>query len=152
MRDVGFLVWVVLLIVGVVGSMVSSLRKQAQQAQKTAPTQRPPQQPAVSSAPFAAAPVELPRELAPWLERMVQAQVRQPPPARPRPVQPKPLPPKPAPVAPPPIEHPHDFIGHPSARLRMTRDLFAGRNIVRAVIAAEVLGKPRALGDEYFPR
>jgi hypothetical protein len=43
-------------------------------------------------------------------------------------------------------------IGHGETP-RRPRRFFAGRRgIVQAVIAAEVLGKPRALGDEYFPR
>jgi hypothetical protein len=39
----------------------------------------------------------------------------------------------------------------PSEPRKAPRPLFADRReIVRAVIAAEVLGKPRALSDEYW--
>ncbi|MBV8529982.1 MAG: hypothetical protein JO104_01575 [Candidatus Eremiobacteraeota bacterium] len=108
MRDVGILVWVLFLIVGVVGSMVSSLRRAQQRALASAV-----QRPASSAAPPAPAP---PRRAAP---------------AAPRPLA----------VA---QEHPHP------GQLTTRRRLFANKpEIVRAVIAAEVLGKPRGLTDEY---
>jgi hypothetical protein len=108
MRDVGIIIWVALLIVGVVGSMVSSVRRQLQAAQAQQRPQRP--------------------EPAPG---------RQVPMPKPRP-DPK--------GAPQHVEVTHD------ARVPRRR-LFANKNdLVRAVIAAEVLGKPRAFGDEYSPR
>ena len=121
MRDVGILVWVAFLIVGIVGSMVSSLRKQAQQAQQAQQAPRPA---------VAVPPEWLPPESA----------------ARPQTVS------KPWPAAAMPApEAPHAETG---ARARHGRHrLFAGRQAwVRAVIAAEVLGKPRGLSDEYSPR
>jgi hypothetical protein len=139
MRDVGILVWVVLLIVGVIGSMISSLRRQAQ-GQLTQ-LQRPP----LAQGPR---PAPAPEQLPPWLEGML-AQIPAPATrvsARPAPPQPKPVPPAPAPA--PAVEHPHPQV-EPAARRRFFP---ARRDVVRAVIAAEVLGKPRGLSDEYFPR
>ena len=132
MRDLGTLVWVVLVFVGVVSSMISTIRKQAQ-------AQRPSRSQALSypgTVRYAAPPrpAAAPR-----------------PTAVPEPVPPPPVPPPPAPLAArleprPPI--------HPPEEARAKRvPLFAGRGrLVRAVIAAEVLGKPRGLRDEHFPR
>jgi hypothetical protein len=120
MRDVGLVVWVALLFIGVVGSMISSLRRQAQA--------RPQFRPHDVSPP-----------IAPSAQQRRQVIVRTAPPAPER----KPAP-VPAPVAPPAaaVEHIQP------ARLR--RRLFSDRReVVRAVIAAEVLGKPRGLSDEY---
>ncbi|HEY6327334.1 MAG TPA: hypothetical protein VIW73_12560 [Candidatus Cybelea sp.] len=112
MRDLGTLVWVVLVFVGVVSSMISTIRKQAQ---ARSPGRPPP--------PRAAAPQPIP-----------------PPPVPP----PKPPPARPQPV--PPL--------HPGEEPRAKRaPLFAGKGqLVRAVIGAEVLGKPRGLRDEHFVR
>jgi hypothetical protein len=129
-RDVGLVVWVALLFIGVVGSMISSLRRQAQprpQARGELPQRR-----------------EMPPvELAPQLRRVIVQAPASPAPQR------KP-PPVPGPAgAPPPIAAPppgHDVILRGARRRR----LFSHRgDIVRAVIAAEVLGKPRGLSDEY---
>ena len=122
MRDVGVLVWVTFLIVGVIGSMVSSLRK-SQTQRRSQPV--PPQ----------------------WVQRFTAA-VAPPaaPPARPAPAKPAPAPP-PKPAAASAPEHPL-----PWPERRAVRRLFAGKSdLVRAVIAAEVLGKPRGLSDEYLP-
>lgn len=136
MREIGIFIWVVLLIVGVVGSMISSVRKQTRlQAPPRAP--RPWQAPPQAIPPGAVPPA--------WLERM--AQMPAAPPAPPatsakalraprtsRPVESRP--------ASPPAE---------THRAPSRRRLFDGRpDLVRAVIAAEVLGKPRAFRDEYF--
>ncbi len=117
MRDLGTLVWVVLVFIGVVSSMVSTIRKQAQRPQ------RPPGRP------------QPPRHL----------------PSIPPPV---PLPqPAPAPKR-PPAARPEPLPLHPAEEPRARRaSPFAGKaQLVRAVIAAEVLGKPRGLRDEHFPR
>lgn len=138
MRDVGILIWVVLLIVGVVGSMISSLRRQTQvPVPRQAPQRRqaPPEQQAVSSIPT-------------WIDRLSVASAS---PVVPQPVpQPAPSVPKPRPVARVPaparavIQHPPS---HPVLSAR--RRLFGTkREIVRAVIASEVLGKPLAFRDE----
>jgi hypothetical protein len=124
MRDVGILVWVGLLVIGVIGSMVSSARRQAAGGAQAPRPQVPP-------APGAAAQQRLVAAL--------QARVVAPA-SVPRPPQARPAPPRPvsAPRAEPPAAPaPHSaFFG-------------TGPELVRAVIAAEVLGKPRGLYDEY---
>lgn len=131
MRDVGILVWVGLLIVGVVGSMVSSLRRQAQV--------RP-----------------MPAKLPEWA-RQIGATVPQavPPPAPPAAPGPRAAParaPSPKRTPPPPsVQEPaHHLLEEPHKRA--PRLFGSRRELVRAVIAAEVLGKPRAFSDEYFGR
>jgi hypothetical protein len=126
-RDVGILVWVGLLIIGVIGSMISSLRRQIQaqaEREQRSRSGRPPSaaQPArfrLEPAPKRLAPTEVPR--APSV------------PAR-------------------PVPQPAEL---PSAThvTRVKHPIFAGRGeLVRGVIAAEILGKPRGLSDEYFVR
>lgn len=140
MRDIGILVWVVFLVVGVIGSMVSSIRRQAQAAQSQA---RNP----ASSAPSAPARRAVAYQVASPQEgfvRVLQSTLQQTSQPLPRPTAPRPPPaPKPPPAAPAPVhaaEPPHPPPG---------RRLFGNRrDLVRAVIAAEVLGKPRALRDE----
>ncbi len=117
MREIGTLVWVVLIIIGVVSSMISTIRKQAQ-------AQGPPGRPQPQRTP--------PRP---------QSRVAPPSPAV---TQPAPPPPRAQPR--PPVH----AVEEPRAK---RKPLFAGKgSLVRAVIAAEVLGKPRGLGDEHFLR
>jgi hypothetical protein len=126
MRDIGTLVWVVLVFIGVIGSMVSSVRKQvqAQPGPRYRTLHRPPPPQFEAQAP-PPAPPPVPQS---------QAIVRSPPTASR----------VPAPAQAHPADEPH-----PAQRRR----LFAHRNdLVRGIIAAEVLGKPRALRDEDFPR
>jgi hypothetical protein len=138
MRDTFLLLWVGFLVVGVIGSIVSSIRKQTQQGQAA---RKPPRRiPTQWQAPAAQMP---PAQMTEWVQR-VTAPIAppQPPRAAPRAVVPKPAPPAQA------LELPHDF---PAARHPARPHLFRDRKtIVQAVIAAEVLGKPRALRDEYF--
>ena len=140
MRDTFLLLWVGFLVVGVIGSIVSGIRKQAQRAQAQGLT---------PSASAAKAPARIPPQWQPppagmpdWVQRVV-AQVAPPPkpPARP--------PPAPKPAAPPqPVVEHHEFAS-PRAESRGVARLFRDRKtIVQAVIAAEVLGKPLALRDE----
>ena len=122
MRDLGTLVWVVLVFVGVVSSMISTIRKQAR-AQRPAARPAPPG----ASLRFVVPP---PSPAAP--------QVAPPPQVQAKPtLQPEPRPPV-----------------HPADDARAKRGpFFAGKGqLARAVIAAEVLGKPRGLRDEHFPR
>ena len=178
MRDVGILIWVIFLVIGVVGSMVSSARRQvaARTEQKTAPVPpqwQPPQGQStpgrqvtsfvvpvakgdtVSSgrsallrqlgeaAPFNSAQGDnaARQQLVKTLMAQVQGQAPGPPPP---PAPPRPPPPKPAPA--PRIEPP----AAPETHKPRPRSLFGtGPELVRAVIAAEVLGKPRGLNDEY---
>jgi hypothetical protein len=109
MRDVATLVWVVLLLVGVISSMIASVRRRMNAL--------PPR--GAPAAPPSAPPVQTP-------------QLR---------------PPRPAAPAAPPASAPRTVPTHVTARRR----LFPGpQGLAGAVIAAEVLGKPRALNDEYF--
>ena len=122
MRDVGIIIWVIFLIVGVVGSMVSKVRRLGDAQTAPQPGRRPSRPVVRLSPPQPASPVSPP---APG----PRAQVR-----------------KPAPQ--PAATHLPGQEAVPKTKLR----LFAtGSQLVRAVIAAEVLGKPRGLGDEYFP-
>jgi len=124
-RDIGTLVWVVLVFIGVIGSMVSSVRKQVQAQQGPRAVRRPPSP-----------------QLAP----------------------PPPLPPVSAAPVPQASARPHTAgsrarvastlaaeLVHPAPHAARRR-LFAHKgDLVRGIIAAEVLGKPRALRDEDFP-
>ena len=143
MRDVAGLLWVLFLIVGVVGSIVQSVRKQAaaREAQRV-PQQPAPQQQAQRPPPVAApAPVQRAQvsSLVSQLRTLLPPQAVAPPPVAAAPPPPPPRPPTPdAPRAEPPPSRPPA-----GARLFGTRS-----GLVRAVIAAEVLGKPHALRDE----
>jgi hypothetical protein len=150
MREVGVIVWVILLIVGVTSSIVSSIRKAsaAQQRPGPGPVTAPPRQSSV-------------KELVAALQAQAQAQAQaaQPrsrasqPQSRAAPMRPAPQPAKapatarrsdaqpelPWPVAP--------------ARRSSAHRIFAGRgDAVRGIIAAEILGSPRGLRDEPFRR
>ncbi len=115
MRDIGILIWVALLIVGVVGSMTSRIRSQRQMQ-----AQRVPQ----------------------------RSQAQQPPPTPARPVPTRPTPAR-QPAPPLPRVGSETAQAVKSAATPAAKRLFGNRrDLVRAVIAAEVLGKPRAFGDE----
>ena len=136
MRDVGILIWVVFLVVGVLGSMVSSLRKAAQAQGQARPVRPGP-------APARPAP-QVQAGLPDWA-RQVIATLPQPPAPRPR------ARPAPASSAQAGAEaRPLAGACRASPPDAGRRHFFGGRNeLVRAVIAAEVLGKPRAFNDEY---
>lgn len=122
MRDVGTIVWVVFILIGVASSMVKSVRRQAATAGAAAPPGPRPVQAGVPLPDLAQPLAPAPRPAAPSPERRRSA----PPPA---------------------AAAPASTAASPRARL------FGGRSdLVRAVIAVEVLGKPRALGDEYTIR
>ena len=129
MREVGIAVWVILLVVGVVGSMVSSVRRQMQ-SQAQSPrrlAERPrPFAPPCSSAGRRLRRRQLPRRGCPRPSRAASSRRRRAAPA-------------------------HDP-AHEAVRRPKIRFFSAKGELVRAVIAAEVLGKPRGLSDEYFPR
>ena len=132
MRDVGILVWVGFLVIGVIGSMVSSARRQAAAGAQGRRPQVPPATAAAAQ-----------QRLVQALQARAQAQV-QAPASSPRPSQPRPAPPRPAPA---PRSEP---AAAPPAHTARQRSFFgSGPELVRAVIAAEVLGKPRGLNDEY---
>lgn len=175
MRDTFLLLWTAFLIIGVVGSIVSSIRKQIQGARPPAQRPIPPQwqpsppQTVTLSGARAASAVEgrrvvlqgtVPAGQAPqWLQQaraqIAAAQVSQPapPPAAPKATQPPPKAvPKPSVIlsGASPASGVEGQPHHLAPKAGVAR-LFRHRSaIVQAVIAAEVLGKPRAFSDEYF--
>lgn len=140
MRDVGALLWVVIVIAGVISSIVSSARKQ--QALRAQAFRPPPQRPAAPSA-------------ASWLQGAAPRVVRARPAPAPAPPTRKPSPPTAASVPPGPAFESGGPAFAPSAapaahkQAIRARTLFGARSaLVRAIVAAEVLGKPHALRDE----
>ena len=168
MRDTFLLLWTAFLIIGVVGSIVSSIRKQVQGArppvQRPIPPQwqaSPPQQPVRRVVLSGSVPAgQAPR----WLQQAtaeIAAQAQRPAPQPAAAKAPAAQPPKPAAVT-PSVPYraesrgegrpPHTDVPapHTASRGGVAR-LFRHRSaIVQAVIAVEVLGKPRAFNDEYF--
>lgn len=140
MRDVGLFVWVVLLIVGVIGSIAKSARRQMQAGGGPAPPQPPAPGRVIAQVKIPGQIDRIDRQnVIAQLQRVIES-AKQPAP------QPQPAPPPKPPPPPPPVR-----VEEPRPAPR--RGLFGGRpEIVRAVIAAEVLGKPRAFGDESFMR
>jgi hypothetical protein len=139
MHEIGGLVWVVLVIIGVVSSIVQSSRRSAAQRSVQRPQAVVRQMPVAQNAPVRQQPqpqFAMREELASIISQMAaQSQPVQ----QPRPPPPPPIAPAPRPAAAP--------VPTPVAR---TRKLFGDRtSLVRAVIASEVLGKPLALRDEY---
>jgi len=120
-RDVGAIVWVLLVVVGVVSSIVSNARKQNRGMSRPAPP--------VVRHPLAPPPPPQPQSPAPPAA-MAASRV-----ARGRP--------EPSPRQPEQLRTP------PQAAKRPLHRLFGGdrASVVRAVIAAEVLGKPVGLRD-----
>jgi len=144
MHEVGLIVWVVLLVVGVTSSIVSSIRKastaQQRPASGTGPVTPPPRQSTV-------------KELVAALQAQAQAQAQA--------AQPQARPASPPRPIPPPTKPPVARAASPDqlpwpvapARRSSAHRLFAGRgDAVRGIIAAEVLGSPRGLRDEPFRR
>lgn len=125
MRDIGALLWVVIVIAGVISSIVSTARKQ--NAGRATAVRLPPRPlPVVPRA--APAPAPPPQPAVPGRAPLVlSSDVSQPPGIlRAR-----------------ELDEPH------KQATRLARKLFGHRSgLVRAVVAAEVLGKPRALRDE----
>jgi hypothetical protein len=141
MRDTFLLLWVGFLIIGVIGSIVSSMRKQIAAQPKRDDSRRVILSEAERPSPRA------PGQVPEWVQRLT-AQTE---PAAPRvvaqAVAPK-RPPqaKPAAAATPALAE----FPPPRAEPKTARIFGSRKAIVQAVIAAEVLGKPRALRDEYF--
>jgi hypothetical protein len=133
MRDLGILVWVVFLIVGVVGSMVSSARRQMAAGAEAKPTPLPPQW----------KPAQRPPQATIVRSNVILSGVEGPVP------QPRAAPLRPAPRAPAPAPPREPSTPHEARRARARPIFGTGPELVRAVIAAEVLGKPRGLNDEY---
>jgi hypothetical protein len=159
MRDIGALVWIVLVIFGVVSSIAQSARRatKPQRGGARPPVPQPQPQPRPPVPPPAAAPqrqvrvnvnvrpgVQVPAALATLMaqferDAQIAAGQRSVPP-------PEPVAAPPARAVRPPAAMPpphHEPIPARSVRL------FADRaTLVRGIVAAEVLGKPLALRDE----
>jgi hypothetical protein len=143
MRDIGLLIWVVFLIVGVVGSMSSKIRRM--NAGRAPATLQPPPPPIQAPARVVVTQADARQRIMDILQAQMQATA---PPGSPQPVAPRPPPPPPPPKPAAPRAQPRPNRPEPPRRPHTAR-LFSGPAIVRAVIAAEVLGKPRGLNDEY---
>ena len=132
MREVGVVVWVVFIVIGVIVNIASTARKQAAKnalAEKPQPVRRPQPQAMVQAAPQTLMagkwPVAAP---SPGV-----APVKRPQPKAAQVIAPVPAP---------------SSLIHEASPPRPRRFFADGPSLVRAVIAAEVLGKPRALRDE----
>jgi hypothetical protein len=164
MRDIGTLIWVAVVILGIVSSMRSSMRRQ-RQASQAAPASPQPAQPSAGAPAqqrIVLTDADARQRLLEILQQQAQASGRPgPPPAmvqrvtsptRPAPggvVPPQPQPaPAPLPSAPTPAAQAPRRPEEPR-RSREAAIFHTGPSIVRAIIAAEVLGKPRAFNDEY---
>ncbi|MBV8375012.1 MAG: hypothetical protein JO302_05840 [Candidatus Eremiobacteraeota bacterium] len=144
MHDIGGLIWIVLVIVGVITSIVQSSRRSiSQRTVSRYQTAAPPQPLTATSQPAA----QIRPELIAELENIIRQSQQPARPGVPPPSPPKP-PPAPPPPAPPPVPQPRAM---PSAPPPRAARVFGGdrSSLVRAVIAAEVLGKPLALRNEY---
>ncbi|HKE36011.1 MAG TPA: hypothetical protein VKB39_01175 [Candidatus Baltobacteraceae bacterium] len=139
MRDIGGLVWIVFVLIAVVSSIARSARK-------ARTTQAPPRSGQTIAQPVRTVPKPPPQmgqQLASLMAQFAQEAQRQAAPPPPAP----PPPPKPVPAAPvPPAPAPQGVVPPPQPRMR--RFLADRSDLVRGIIAAEVLGKPLALRDE----
>ena len=152
MHDVGTFVWVVLVVIGVVSSIVSNARKRGAPVPGVQP--RPPVQPPQRQAQQAASP-SLAAPLPPGLTLADLAQAARAAASAPQPAAPQPAPvPRPVRIR-PPATSPQPLPGaeHTLDVFRPARrrgpHMFQGRGaLVRAVVGAEILGKPLALRDD----
>ncbi len=140
MHNIGLIIWLIIVAFGV----ISSIRKNVARArsQRAAAPQAAVQQPQPRPQPQ---PVPPPR--------LVTAAFAMPPvveaPPPPRPV----APPKPRPPAPAPV--PEYTLVHAPIRTSPIRGMFGGSaTLVRAIVAAEVLGPPKAFQEQtiWSPR
>ncbi len=156
MHDIGALVWVILVVIGV----ISSIRKNAKKGKQPAPAL---QQRRDTAAPAAVRPAPALSAPAPVAVPHPVRVLFEPPPTAP------PVPPRIVPVAPPPPlaeavmppilapEPLHEAA--PGIHRARSSGLLGGifedkKSILRAVVAAEVLGKPKALQEQsiWSPR
>ena len=162
MRDIGGLIWVILVIIAIFSSVRKSIRQatQATDAQgRPAVPPRPvvPPRQAVPLRPAAEAPVT-PLQRALQLSPVIVSVVEPPAPSLIVPPQ-APVTPAPAPARATPATPPHDPFHAESIQRRPSSGLLGGifedkNAILRAVVAAEVLGKPKALQEQsiWSPR
>jgi hypothetical protein len=132
------IIWIVLVAIGVISSIVSNARKAVKAAtavQRNAPQRR-----------------TVPQRVSPPRTVVMQAMPPAPPQA------PPPAAPPPQAVAPPPIVRRRaEVTPAPAPRAHGTgafRGMFERGNLVRAIVAAEVLGPPKALQEQsiWSPR
>jgi hypothetical protein len=153
------LAWFGIIAIGVISSLVKSARRQAAKAQGPVPGVQTTGVPQGLHAQFAAnaAPVARPASVSPppIVRAVVPPPVRRPAPA------PPPIPAMPATVpdytppatsyTPVPLDStpPPHVIGVEKRPVRAARLFGTPHAVLRSIIASEVLGKPRALRDEY---
>jgi len=148
-RDIGGIVWLIFIVIGVISSIVQSARKNAARSGSASRPGPVVQQARPTAQPAPAAQ----QQMSPQVVRlMAQFAAAAQAVAPPQPQPPPPPPPKPAPL-PPPVETAQEAAKAFQLPLRPVQRplqwMFEDkRAFVRAVIASEVLGKPRALRDE----
>jgi hypothetical protein len=144
MHNLGLIVWLIIVAFGV----ISSIRKNAQRAQAqraAAPQRADAPQRVMPQPPPRPVPVAVPRP-APAMAAFAMPPVDAPQPP-PRPV--APLPRKPA------APLPDSLLHEPAIRTSPIRGMFGGSaTLVRAIVAAEVLGPPKAFQEQtiWSPR
>ncbi|HTV93768.1 MAG TPA: hypothetical protein VMG98_13715 [Verrucomicrobiae bacterium] len=132
MHDLGLIIWVLVILVGAISSIRRNVQR-ARQAQSGLAQKAPPVQPAV---PRPVPPPPAPAR--PPMAGFAMPPVQAPAPVASPPVAPPPMPPTPMRVGTSPI-----------------RGMFGGgRILIRAIVAAEVLGPPKALQEQtiWSPR
>ena len=156
MRDIGGLIWVIIVIIAIFSSIRKSVRQarqtmsQAQQRPAVPPRPAPPPQPPAAQP---LTPLERALQLSPVVDvrakPVAPAVIQVPAPAAP--VPPTRMPP--LVVTPPSVTPPHDPFRTESISRRRSSGLLGGmfedkNAILRAVVGAEVLGKPKALQEQ----
>jgi hypothetical protein len=134
-HDLGTLVWVILVVIGVISSMVKNARKMTRQPAGASPSARP-------APPPVAAPPPVPAP------RPVHAQAFAMPPVIP----PNPVP---APSAASTTRREPQPIAVHAVGTSPIRGMFEGpATLVRAIVAAEVLGPPKSMQEQsiWSPR
>jgi hypothetical protein len=143
MHDIGAIVWIILVLIGVFSSLRRSARRVALRGQ--APAAPPPQPPPASVVRSFAASAGM--ALPPVIPPPVPV-----PPVAVRPAAPRPVAAPPAAAAPTPPVHPE--MGRPIGTSPI-RGMFEGpATLVRAIVAAEVLGPPKSMQEQtiWSPR
>ena len=135
--SIGSLIWIIILVIAV----ISSIRRNIQRVRSAQTVQMQRQQPAAASPPVAAPAVQISRravQIAPDVE-----------------LPPVPPPPVPAPTASAPLAPPTTLPTAARVGTSPIRGMFGGSaTLVRAIVAAEVLGPPIALQERtiWSPR
>ncbi len=143
MRDIGGLIWIVIVVIGVISSISKNVKKAAAHREPARPRMAQQQQQPVPAR-------QIPARSASAAQLLVR-QMLPPAPQAVVPVAPAAAPAMPAPVrrAKPPVPE------APQRAASPIRGMFgAGTSLVRAIIAAEVLGPPKSLQEQsiWSPR